>query len=202
MLALQAELASAIAEAINAQLTPGEKARLAAAPSVDPAAHDAYLKGRFFFNRPSDENLEKAIAQFNEAVRLSPDFAPAWSGLSDAYLWAAFNEGFISASEAGPKAKEAAERSVQLDSSAAEGHTSLGAYLGWFAHDWTASERELRRAIALNPNYAFAHDQFGLILTIRSSTWRRHWRKTPSRWSGSRLTRSMIRCARCRGSWR
>ena len=166
VLALQAELASAIAGAINAQLTPREQARLAAAPSIDPAAYDAYLKGRYFFARPSDENLEKAIAQFSESVRLSPEFAPAWSGLSDAYLWAAFNEGFISASAAGPKAKEAAERAVQLDGNAAEGHTSLGTYLGWFAHDWPGSERELRRAIALNPNYAFAHDQFGLILAI------------------------------------
>ncbi len=166
VLALQAELASAIASAINARITPAEQTRLAAAPTVDPAAHDAYLRGRYFFARPNDENLEKAIAQFNQAVSLSPDFAPAWSGLSDAYLWAAFNEGFISAREAGPRAREAAERAVQLDSTLAEGHTSLGTYLAWFAHDWTGSERELRRAIALNPNYAFAHDQFGLILSI------------------------------------
>ncbi len=76
VLALQAELASAIASAINVQLTPGEQSRLSAAPTVDPAAHDAYLKGRFFFNRPSDENLQKAIAQFNKAIRLSPDFGP------------------------------------------------------------------------------------------------------------------------------
>ncbi|MBA3709684.1 MAG: hypothetical protein H0W83_12790 [Planctomycetes bacterium] len=164
VLALQAELASAIAEAINVQLTPGEQTRLAAAPTVDPAAHDAYLKGRYFFARPSDQNLEKAIALFNEAVQLSPGFAPAWSGLSDAYLWAAFNDGFISALEAGPKAQAAAKRAVQLDSSAAEGHASLGTWLAWFAHDWPGSERELRHAIALNPNYAFAHDQFGLML--------------------------------------
>ncbi|MEO8227124.1 MAG: hypothetical protein ABI637_06805, partial [Gemmatimonadota bacterium] len=164
VLALQAELASAIASAINARITPREQTRLAAARSIDPAAHDAYLRGRYFFARPSDENLEKAIAQFNEAVRLSPGFAPAWAGLSDAYLWAAFNEGFMSATEAGPKAREAAERSVQLDSSAVESHASLATYLAWFAHDWPGSEREFRRAIAINPNYAFAHDQFGLML--------------------------------------
>ncbi len=166
VLALQAELASAIAEAINAQLTPGEKARLAAAPSVAPAVYEAYLKGRYFFNRPSDENLEKAIAQFDEAVRLNPDFAPAWSGLSDAYVWAAYSEGFISAKEAGPKARAAAARAIQLDSNAAEGHASLGTYLAWFAHDWAGGERELRRAIALNSSYAYAHDQLGLMLGI------------------------------------
>ena len=166
VLALQAELASAIASAINVQLTPGERSRLSAAPTVDPAAHDAYLKGRFFFNRPNDENLQKAIAQFEEAIRLSPDFAPAYSGLSDAYTWAAFNEGFISALDAKPRARAAAERAVELDSLSAEAHTSLGVYLAWFGYDWEGSERELRRALALNPNYAFAADQLGLMQAI------------------------------------
>ncbi len=166
VLALQAELASAIASAINVRVTPGEQSRLSSAPTIDPEAHDAYLKGRFFFNRPSDENLQKAITYFEEAVRLSPTFAPAWSGLSDAYTWAAFNEGFIRASDARPKAKEAAERAVRLDSLAAEGHTSLAVFKAWFEYDWEGSEREFRRAIALNPNYAFAHDQFGLMLSL------------------------------------
>ncbi len=166
VLALQADLASAIASAINVQLTPREQSRLAAAPTVDPAAHDAYLKGRYFFNRPSDLNLQQAIAQFDTAVALSPDFAPAYSGLSDSYAWAAFNEGFISAADAKPKAKETAERAVALDSMSAEAHTSLGVYKAWFEYDWDGSEREFRRAIALNPNYAFAHDQLGLMLAI------------------------------------
>ena len=166
VLALQSELASAIAREINVQLTPREQSRLAAAPSVNPAAHDAYLKGRYFFNRPSDENLQKAIAQFDEAVRLSPGFAPAWSGLSDAYLWAAYNEGFITANQANPRAKSTAEKAVQLDSNSAEAHTSLATYMAWYEHDWDGSERELRRAIALNPSYAFAHDQYGMVLAF------------------------------------
>ena len=166
VLALQAELASAIASAINVQLTPREQSRLSAAPTVDPEAHDAYLKGRFFFNRPSDENLQKAIAQFDAAVKLSPTFAPAYSGLSDAYIWAAYNEGFIRAIDAKPRVKEAAERAVQLDSMSAEAHTSLGVYKAWFEYDWDGSERELRRAIALNPSYAYAHDQLNQMLGI------------------------------------
>jgi serine/threonine-protein kinase len=166
VLALQADMASAIASAINVQLTPREQSRFAAAPTVDPAAHDAYLKGRYFFNRPSDENLKKAMAQFDTAIALSPDFAPAYSGLSDTYAWAAFNEGFISAADAKPKAKKTAERAVALDSMSAEAHTSLGVYKAWFEYDWDGSEREFKRAIALNPNYAFAHDQLGLMLGI------------------------------------
>ena len=103
VLALQNELASAIAREINVQLTPSEQSRLAATPSVNPDAHDAYLKGRYFFNRPSDENLKKAIALFEEAVKLSPTFAPAYSGLSDAYLWAGYNEGVLTAQRRDPK---------------------------------------------------------------------------------------------------
>ncbi|MEJ2187215.1 MAG: protein kinase [Gemmatimonadota bacterium] len=166
VLALQAELASAIAREISVQLTPTERSHLAAAPTVDPAAHDAYLKGRYFFNRPSDENLRKAIAQFQEAIRLSPDFAPAYSGLSDAYLWAGYNEGFITASAARPRAQEAAERAVQLDSSSAEAHASLATFKLFYEHDWAGSEREFKRAIVLNPNYAFAYDQYAMLLAL------------------------------------
>jgi serine/threonine-protein kinase len=166
VLALQADLASAIAAEINVQLTPGEQSRRAAAPSVNPEAYDAYLKGRYFFNRPSDENLQRAIVQFDEAVRLSSTFAPAYAGLSDAYLWAGYNEGFITAGEARPHSRSGAERAVQLDSNSAEAHTSLAVYKAWFEHDWEGSEQEFRRAIALNPNYAFAHDQLGQVLGL------------------------------------
>jgi len=167
VLALQHELASAIAGEIHVQLTPTEKSRLAAAPIVNPAAFDAYLKGRYFFNRPSDDNLKKAIAQFEEAVRLSPTYAPAFSGLSDAYLWAGYNEGVLTASEARPKAKAAAEKAVQLDDNSAEAHTSLAVFKLFYEYDWAGCEREFRRAFALNPNYAFAHDQFGLALAFQ-----------------------------------
>jgi len=164
VLALQSELASAIASEINVQLTPGEQARLTSAQSVNPEAHDAYLKGRYFFNRPSDENLSKAIKQFEEAVRLDSSFAPAYSGLSDAYLWAAFNEGVITATEGKSKAKAAAEKALALNPASAEAHTSLANYKSWYEHDWAGAEKEFRRAIELNPNLAFAHDQFGLTL--------------------------------------
>jgi len=167
VLALQDELASAIAGEINVQLTPNEQARLASAQSVDPAAHDAYLQGRYFFNRPSDENLKKAIERFEEAVKLDPNFAPAFSGLSDAYLWAGYNEGVLTAAEARPKAKASAERAIQLDDTSAEAHTSLAVFKLFYEYDWAGCESEFRRAFALNPNYAFAHDQFGLALAFQ-----------------------------------
>jgi TolB-like protein len=158
VLALQAEVATAIAREIDIHLTETERTRFAAAPSVNPAAHDAYLRGRYYFNRPSDENLKKAIAEFGEAARLSPDFAPAYSGLSD--------EGVLTASEGKARAREAAERAVQLDSTSAEAHTSLAVFKLFYELDWEGCEREFRRAIALNPSYAFAHDQFALALAF------------------------------------
>jgi tetratricopeptide (TPR) repeat protein len=142
----------------------GEQTRLTSAPTVNPAAHDAYLKGRYFINRPSDENLKKAIAQFEEAVRLDPNFAPAYSGLSDAYLWAGFNEGVFTAAEAMPKAKATAEKAIQLDDTSAEARTSLAVFKLFYEYDWAGCESEFHRAFALNPNYAYAHDQFGLAL--------------------------------------
>ena len=167
VLALQAELASAIAREVNVRLTPSEQSRLTAAPSVNPEAHDAYLKGRYFFNRPSDENLQKAIAQFEESVRLSPSFAPAFAGLSDANLWAGYNEGFLTATEARPKAKSAAEKAVALDDNSAEAHTSLAVFRLFYEYDWVGCEGEFRRAFTLNPNYAFAHDQFAMALAFK-----------------------------------
>jgi TolB-like protein/Flp pilus assembly protein TadD len=167
VLALQAELASAIAREIHVQLTPAERSRLGSASSVDPEAYDAYLKGRYFFNRPSDENVQKAIARFEEAIGISPGFAPAHSGLSDAYLWAGYNEGFLTASEARPRAKAAALEAVRLDDQSAEAHTSLAVFKLFYEYDWEGSEVEFRRAIELNPHYAYAPDQFALGLAFQ-----------------------------------
>src|SRR5262245_3710813 len=108
VLALQAELALAIAREIDVRLRPAEQAGLASVPAVNPQAHDAYLEGRYFVYRPSDENLRKAISRFEEAIQLDPDFARAYSGLADSYLWAGFNEGVMTAAEGMVKAKAAA----------------------------------------------------------------------------------------------
>jgi TolB-like protein/Tfp pilus assembly protein PilF len=167
VLSLQAGLASAIAGEIHVQLTPAEQSRLGSAGSVDPEAYDAYLKGRYFFNRPSDENLKKAIERFEEAIAIAPDFAPAHSGLSDAVLWAGYNEGFLTASDARSKARDAALKAVELDEQSAEAHASLATFKLFYQYDWKGCEREFRRAIDLNPNYAFAHDQFALALAFQ-----------------------------------
>jgi Tfp pilus assembly protein PilF len=191
--AVRSEVAQKVAETLKVRLLGEEKRKIDKKPTENLEAYDAYLKGRYFFNRPSDQNLSKAIRQFEDAVRLDPNFAAAYSGLSDAYLWAGFNEGIISSAEGKPKARSAAEKSLQLDDASAEAHTSLANYLSWYDHEWAASEREFRRAIALNPNYAFAHDQFALTLTCQgrlaeSETEGRRRKRKPN--AGRNWTRS------------
>jgi tetratricopeptide (TPR) repeat protein len=167
VLALQADLASAIASEINVQVTPSERTRLSGLRNVNPDAYDAYLKGRYFFNRPSDDNLKKAIEQYEAAVAQSPEFAPAYSGMSDAYLWAGYNEGFMTAAEGKRKARAAAEKAVGLDPDSAEAYASLATFKLFYERDWAGCERDFRKSISLNPNYAFAHDQFGMALAFQ-----------------------------------
>jgi adenylate cyclase len=164
VLALQDEVASAIAKEIEVQLTPNEQARLASAATVNPAAYDAYLKGRYFFNRSSDEDLTKAIAQYEEAIKLDPNFAPAYAGVADAYNWAGWNEGVFTSAEAMTKVKAAAEKAIQLDDNSAEAHAAVAGYKFTYEFDWMGAEREFRRAFELNPSYAYAHDQFAFAL--------------------------------------
>jgi adenylate cyclase len=164
VLAVQDEIASAIAREINLELTPDERARLAQARSVNPEAHEAYLKGRYYLNELSEERINKAIEQFERAIKLDPNFAPAHTGLADAY---SLGEGFFFAPSVIPKAKDAVERALQLDDTSAEAHTSLGLFKYSFDYDWAGAETELRRAIALNPSYAEAHHQYGWVLALQ-----------------------------------
>ena len=161
---LQADLASAVAGAVKVALTPVEQSRLASVKAVNPEAHDAYLKGGYFFSRPSDDNLKKAIEQFEIAVRQDPTFAPAYSGLSDAYVWAGYNEGLTTATAAGSKARDAAVEAVSLNRTSAEAHALLATYKLFYEYDWVGCKREFRKAITLHDNYAFAHDHFGMAL--------------------------------------
>jgi TolB-like protein/Flp pilus assembly protein TadD len=166
VVALQDDLASAIAKEIAVQVTPDEQRRLTTPTTVNPAAYDAYLRGRYFYSRLSDEAVSKGIAQYREAIRLDPGFAPAYAGLSDAYFWAGGMEEEISAADAMPQIKAAADKAVRLDDNSAEAHASLATYEYNFEFDWADAEREYRRAIELNPSYSYAHDQYGMMLAL------------------------------------
>jgi TolB-like protein/Tfp pilus assembly protein PilF len=156
--ALQAEVAQAIAAAIRVQVTPRERQRLRRARRVDPGAHEAYLLGRFFWNKRTPESLSKSLEHLEQAVKLDPSYALAYAGIADIYivLGAAPYE-MISPNEALPKARAAAQKAVDIDDTLGEAHAAL-AYITWvYDYDWEAAERGFRRALALSPSYATAH---------------------------------------------
>jgi len=165
VLAMQDEIALAIAREINVELTPDERARFANSHTVNPEAHDAYLSGRYYLSSPTEERIRKALDQFEQAIKIDPNFALPYTGLADAYIWG--DDWYFPATEVMPKAKAAAEKAVQLDDTIAEAHFSLGAVKVQYDFDWPGGENEFRRAIALNPNYAHAHGSYGFYLAVR-----------------------------------
>jgi TolB-like protein/Flp pilus assembly protein TadD len=165
VLALQNEVARTIASEVQIHLTRKEQARLQNAPPVKPEAFEDYLRGRFFWNKRNKEAIDKSIEYFNEATRLDPNYAAAYAGLADAYnVNGCSMPGGLAKAEAGPKAKAAALRAVELDDGSAEAHTALGMELQCFDGDAAAAEKEYQRAIALNPNYATAHHWYAVLL--------------------------------------
>jgi len=162
VLDLQREVASAVAREIRVALTPREAARLALSSPVNPAAYVAYIKGRYFLNKRTREDLTKAMDLFQLAIANDPSYAPAYVGLSDAYIVAG-GGAYIAPERAHPLAEAAAKRALELDDSSAEAHVSL-ATVRFMHYEWAAAEQEFRRALALNPNYATAHHWYALHL--------------------------------------
>ena len=161
VLRLQEDLARAIAAEVAVRLTPDEQRRLRRARTVDPTAHEAYLRGRYFWNKRTAEGFRAAIGEFQRALERDPTFAPAWAGLADTYgLMAISSYDVLPASEAMPKAKEAAERALALDDSLAEAHASLAWVAFTFEWDFARAEAGFRRALQLNPGHATAHQWY------------------------------------------
>ena len=162
--ALQSEVASRIADEIRITLTPPDKARLARAPA-NPDAYLAYSKGRFFWNKRTEEGLRRAIVEFQQAVEKDPRYALAYDGLADS--WAGLGwYAYLSPGETFPRAKDAVNTALKLDDSLAEAHTSLAFVSLYYDRDWARAEKEFRRAIELNPNYANAHHWYAEFLSL------------------------------------
>jgi len=164
ILALQSEVAHAIADEIRIQVTPDERARLGSKRAVNPAAHVAYLQGLFLWNRFTGESVEAAIQRYQEALAIDPDYAAAYAGLANSYVMLA-NHHILPPREGYSLGRKAAERGLALDESLAELHTSLGWIHRLFDWDWPAAERESLRAVQLNPGYAFGHSRYALLLS-------------------------------------
>jgi TolB-like protein/DNA-binding winged helix-turn-helix (wHTH) protein/Tfp pilus assembly protein PilF len=154
---LQSEVAQAIANAIQLQLTPQEQARLARKQSVDPQAYEFYLRGRYFWNKFTDAGVLKSIDYFQQAIQRDPNDALAYAGMADAYTVRTD----LSPKEQSSKSKAMARTALQIDEGLAEAHNALAANLFWYDWDWAGAEKEFLRAIALNSNYAMAHQWYG-----------------------------------------
>jgi len=170
--ALQNEVASAIAGQIRAKLNRTEDAGLKNAKAVNPEAYEAYLKGRYFWNKRTGDGLKKAVDYFNGALEKDPAYAPAYAGLADSYaLMGDWEYGVLAPQEAFPKAKAAATRALELDDTLGEAHTSLAFCLDVFDWAWDSAEREFKRAIQLSPDYATAHDWYAWhLITLGRKT--------------------------------
>jgi eukaryotic-like serine/threonine-protein kinase len=153
VLQLQSELTSAIAGEIRVKLTANGQARLTAVTAVNPQAYDAYLAGRFHFYKTTPQGLDTALEYFQLALDKAPNYAPTYVGIG--YVWALrAHTGLVPGNEGWTKAKTAALKALELDDTLAGAHDILGTVLVWHEWDWAAGEREYRRAIELNPNYA------------------------------------------------
>lgn len=161
VLALQTEVAQTIAREIQIKLTPMDQARLAKIPVVVPEAFDAYLKGRYYWNR-RPARLMEAIRHFEIAVAKDPTYAPACAGLADT-LTSLGAWGLISPKDSCVKARVLAEKALGIDSTSAETHTAL-AYAMMYHYDFLAAEKEFERAIEINPRYAAGHHIYALYL--------------------------------------
>ena len=167
VLKLQGEVANAIAQQVRAQLTPQQQAELRAAHAVNPAAYDAYLKGRLYFVNEftNSDSLKKAQHYFQESLQQDPNFALAYAGLADTYVYLAF-EGALPRDQAYRSAKEALAKAVALDDSIGEAHDTLGVLSSVFDWDWDNADREFSRAIALAPSYSCAHEDRATFLAL------------------------------------
>jgi TolB-like protein/Flp pilus assembly protein TadD len=162
---IESEIAKTVAETLQAKLSGSEQHAIATRPTESTEAHQLYLKGRYFWNKRTATDFKTAIGYFQQAIDKDPSFALAYAGLADTYV---LMSGFAAASpkESLPKAKAAALRALELDNTLGEAHASLGQALVAYDFDFAGANREFRRAIELNPNYATAHQWYaesGLI---------------------------------------
>jgi serine/threonine-protein kinase len=165
ILVVQSEVAREVANALALKLLPMEQQRLASTASVNPAAYEAYLKGSLHWKTLMPSGLDLAERHFEQALREDPSYAPAHAGL--AIVWAGRQQvGVALPSEAGPKAKAAAERAIALDADSDAAREALAMVYTWTDWTWEAAEREWRRALEINPNNANANAYYAHFLAI------------------------------------
>jgi serine/threonine protein kinase/tetratricopeptide (TPR) repeat protein len=165
LLSIELEIAREITTSLSMRLSGEDQARLMRGHTASPEAHEAYLQGRYVWNRwKTPEGMQTAIGFFSRALELDPLYARAYAGLADSYSVLG-NVKHLAPEEAFPKAKAAAERGRSIDPGLAELHTSLGFIHRFWEWDWTAAEAAFQKAIETSPSYATAHRWYALLLS-------------------------------------
>jgi serine/threonine protein kinase/Tfp pilus assembly protein PilF len=165
---LQRELSKAISEQLQVKLTGEEEQRMTKNNTENAEAYRLYLTGNYYLNKRTRDGLRKGIEYFNLSLDKDPNYALAYAGIADGYGLLAGNY-YMSPEEANPKRREAARYALKLDDKLAEAHSSLGDVLYVYEWDWKGADREFRKAIELNPNYATAHHWYAMFLANQGS---------------------------------
>ncbi len=163
LVSLQSEIAHDVSNNLQTRLSGADEQRLAKNYTGNTEAYQLYLKGRFYWNKRTGKDLQKAIEYFEQAIDVDPNYALAFAGLADSY---ALLSPYLAAPprEVMPKARDAAQKALALDDQLVEAHAALGLILNTYDYDFAGAEREFKRAIELNPNYATAHQFYGELL--------------------------------------
>ncbi len=165
--AIQSEVAQRVAQAMKVQLLEGEKEQIEKKTTDNLDAFTLYLKGRYYWNKRTVEGMRKAIEHFQETIELDPTYALAYAGLSDSFaLLGDVGVAAVPPKEAFSRAKVAATKALRIDGTLAEAHTSL-AHMEMHDFRWADAEKEFKRAIELNPNYATAHHWYALSFALK-----------------------------------
>ena len=161
---IESDIAKTVAETLKTKLTGSEQRAISEQPTANVEAHELYLKGRYFWNRRTAENLRKALSYFQQAAEKDPNYALAYAGIADTCgLFPVYGVG--EPEEYLPRAKDAAEKAIALDDSLAEAHASMG-YVYYAYFNGVESTREFERAIELNPKYPTAHHWYGRLTLV------------------------------------
>jgi len=158
---VESDVAKAIADQLRAHITRQEEQVIAAKPTKNIEAYDAYLRGRYFWNKRTSDGIKHAIEHFQQSIARDPDFALGHAGLADSYIALTFYN-FAAPHETMPKAKESAIKALALDDPLAEAHASLAHILMNYDWNWAAAEKEFKRSIELKPDYATAHEWYAI----------------------------------------
>jgi tetratricopeptide (TPR) repeat protein len=165
ILRVQDDIAQKVTDTLRVRLTGPQQAQVTKRSTENPEAYQLYLKGRYHFNKQNEEGFRTSLPYFQQAIEVDPNYARAYAGIADDYCFAA--DFYLSNTEAYTKARAAATRALEIDESLAEGHAAMGTVNMFYDWNWSESEKEFKRSVELDPNYALTYEIYSLLLGLR-----------------------------------